>query len=162
MGAADYYLKVGDIKGESEKKLNPEWIEIESFSFGAVQSGTSSHGSGAGAGKVSFQDFHFTMKMGKATPQLLLQCAIGKHIPKATLEARKAGGKQECFLKVDFSDVLISSYQTGGSGHSDIVPTDQISLNFSKIEFDYFAQKKDGTVTSVGKVGYDIKKNAKV
>ena len=39
---------------------------------------------------------------------------------------------------------------------------DQISLNFSKIEFEYKAQKADGSLDSPVKAGYDVKQNVKV
>jgi type VI secretion system secreted protein Hcp len=52
-----------------------------------------------------------------------------------------------------------SSYQTDGSGHSDVVPTDQISINFSKIEIEYKPQKPDGTLDGPVKVGYNLKEN---
>jgi len=48
-----------------------------------------------GAGKVSFNDFHFVMKVNKSTPDLFIDCCIGKHIPSALLTCRKAAGKQE-------------------------------------------------------------------
>ena len=35
-------------------------------------------------------------------------------------------------MKVTMSDVLVSSFQTGGSAGGDVVPTDQISLNFAE------------------------------
>ena len=44
--------------------LTPEQAEAAEggFSWGATQLGTTSHGTGAGAGKVSMQDFHFVMR----------------------------------------------------------------------------------------------------
>jgi type VI secretion system secreted protein Hcp len=42
------------------------------------------------------------------------------------------------------------------------LPTDQISLNFAKIETEYKAQKSDGSLDSAVKAGYDLKKNLKV
>src|SRR5919107_4929280 len=141
--AVDMFLKITDVKGESKDKTHKEEIEIESFSWGATQQGASSHGSGAGAGKVSMQDFHFVMRNNAASPTLFLFCANGKHLKEAKLTCRKAGGKQENFLVVTMSDVLISSYQTGGSGAGE-VPMDQISLNYSKIAIEYFAQDTKG------------------
>ncbi len=162
MAAVDYFLNLDGIKGESQDAKHKDTIEIESFSWGATQSGTFAGGGGGGAGKVSFQDFHFVMKVNKASPLLMLHCANGKHIPKAVLICRKAGEKQQEFLKVTLSDLLVSSYQTGGSGHSDIVPTDQISLNFAKCEMSYQAQDAKGALTSPVKSGWDLKKNEKV
>jgi type VI secretion system secreted protein Hcp len=162
MAAVDYFLKIDGIEGESHDDKHKNEIDLESFSWGATQSGGHAYGGGGGAGKVSMQDFHFVMKVNKASPKLFLHCATGQHIKSALLTCRKAGGKQEEFLKIKFSDLLVSSYQTGGSGGSDIVPTEQISLNFSKIEFEYYTQKPDGGVVLGAKAGYDLKANKTV
>jgi type VI secretion system secreted protein Hcp len=162
MAAVDYFLKVEGIEGESTDKTHKNTIQVESFSWGETQTGSSSHGSGGGAGKVLMQDFHFVTKFSKASPSLFLACATGQHIKKAELFCRKAGGKQEEFLKVTLSDLIVSSYQTGGSGGADIIPMDQVSFNFSKVEMEYKPQKDDGSVAGPVKAGYDLKQNVKV
>jgi type VI secretion system secreted protein Hcp len=159
MAAVDYFLKLEGIEGESQDHKHKGSIEIESWSWGETQTGSHAYGGGGGAGKVSMQDFHFVMRVNKASPKLMLACASGEHIKKATLICRKAGKEQQEFLKITFTDLLVSSYQTGGSGSSDIVPTDQISLNFSKIEFEYKEQKPDGTLGGAIKAGWDLKAN---
>jgi len=156
--SVDMFLKITDVKGESKDKGHAGEIEIESFSWGATQLGASSHGTGAGAGKVSMNDFHFVMRNNSASPSLFLFCANGKHLKEAKLTCRKAGGTQQDFLKVTMSDVLISSYQTGGSQGGE-VPMDQISLNYSKIEVDYLAQDEKGITKSAGKKHWDMKTN---
>ena len=162
MAAVDYFLKIEGIEGESQDTKHSKEIQLESWSWGETQSGSHASGAGGGAGKVSMQDFHFVMSVNKASPKLMLACATGEHIKSAVLTCRKAGTDPQEFLKVSFSDLLVSSFQTGGSGHAEIVPTDQISLNFSKIEFEYKPQKPDGKLDSVVKAGYDLKKGAKV
>ncbi|MEO8026501.1 MAG: type VI secretion system tube protein Hcp [Bryobacteraceae bacterium] len=162
MAAVDYFLKIDGIDGESMDAKHKAEIDLESWSFGESNAGTHSGGGGGGAGKVSMQDFHFVMRMNKATPKLFLACATGEHIKKATLTCRKAGKEQQEYLKINFSDLLISSYQTGGSSHGDTVPTEQISFNFSKIEYEYKPQKADGTLDAAMKTGYDLKSNQKV
>jgi type VI secretion system secreted protein Hcp len=162
MAAVDYFLKVDGIEGESHDDKHKNEIDVESWSWGESQSGTHSGGGGGGAGKVVMQDFHFVMKCNKASAKLMLACATGSHIKSAVLTCRKAGDKQQDFYIIKMSDLLVSSFQTGGSGHSDIVPTDQISLNYSKIEFEYKMQKADGTLDSPVKAGYDLKLNKKV
>jgi type VI protein secretion system component Hcp len=42
----------------------------------------------------------------------------------------------DIFLKIKLTDILIPSYITDGTSNAD-VPTDQISLNFTKIDFLY-------------------------
>ncbi len=162
MAVVDYFLKLEGIDGESADHKHKGEIDLESWSWGEAQSGTHGSGGGGGAGKVQMQDFHFVMKHNKARPKLMLACASGEHIKKATLTCRKAGKEQQEFLKVTLSDLLVSSYQTGGSGHSDIVPTDQISVNYSKIEFEYKEQKADGTLGGATKAGWDVKANKTV
>jgi type VI secretion system secreted protein Hcp len=162
MAAVDYFLKIKGIDGEAQDKTHKGEIELESWSWGESNSGSHSGGSGGGSGKVAMQDFHFVMKVNKASPKLFLACATGEHIPEAILVCRKAGKDQQEFLKVKFSDLLISSFQTGGSAHGDVVPTDQISFNFSKIEFEYKEQKADGTLGGGIPAGYNLKLNAKV
>ena len=162
MAAVDYFLKIEGVPGESADSKHKGEIDIESFSWGVTQSGAHAAGGGGGAGKASFQDFHFVMKINKASPKLMLACANGEHIKKATLVCRKAGKEQQEFMTVVMSDLLISSFQTGGSGHGDILPTDQISLNFAKIEFEYKEQKPDGTLGGAVKSGYDLKANKAV
>lgn len=155
--AVDYFLKIDGMEGESQDRTHKNEIEIESFSWGAVQTGTASHGGGMGAGKVQMQDFTFTMDVNKASPKLMLACANGQHIPKAVLTCRKAGKEQQEYLKITFSDLLVSSYQTSGSG-PDAVPMDSISLNYTKIEWEYREQKPDGTLAGPIKSHYDLKK----
>ena len=161
MAAVDYFLKLKGVEGESTDDKHKNEIDVESWSWGQHQRGTHAGGGGGGAGKVSMQDFAFTMKINKATPKLMLMCATGEHIPDALLTCRKAGGKQQEYLLIKMTDLLVSSYQTGGAS-GDIVPLDAISLNFSKIEFEYKEQKKDGSLSGAIKAGYDLKLNKKV
>lgn len=162
MAAVDYFLKIDGVEGESQDSKHKNEIEVESWSWGETQTGTHAGGGGGGAGKVSMQDFHFVMRVNKATPKLMLSCASGQHIKTAVLTCRKAGGEQQEYLAIKMSDLLVSSYQTGGSRHADVVPNDQISMNFSKIEFEYKEQKPDGTLGSPVKAGWNVKESKKV
>jgi type VI secretion system secreted protein Hcp len=162
MAAVDYFLKIDGIEGESQDGKHKGEIDLLSWSWGETQTGTHAGGGGGGAGKVAMQDFHFVMNVNKATPKLILACASGEHIPKAVLTCRKAGKEQQEFLKYTFSDLLISSYQTGGAGAGDIVPTEQVSLNYTKMEVEYKEQKPDGSLGGAVKAGWDLKKNQKV
>ena len=132
-GGGKTFLKLDGIKGESTVKLHKGEIEISSFSFGVSNAGTAAHGSGGGAGKTSFQSFTITKKLDKSSPALFLDAASGKHIKFADVSfMRKAGGKQQDYLKIKLTDVLISSLQQGQSPHG--TPTESITFNFKKAE----------------------------
>ena len=161
MASVDYFLKLDGIEGESPDAKHKNEIQVESWSWGATQSGGHAYGGGGGAGKVSMQDFNFVMRVNKASPKLMLACANGEHIKKAVLTCRKAGKEQQEYLVVNFEDLLVSSFQTGGST-GDVIPMDQISLNFAKISYAYKEQKADGTLGGAVTVGYDLKQNKSV
>jgi type VI secretion system secreted protein Hcp len=157
--AVDYFLKIDGIPGESADDKHKAEIDVMSWSWGESQTGTMSVGGGGGAGKVNMQDFNFMMNVNKATPKLILACASGEHIKKAVLTCRKAGKTQQEFLLYTFSDILVASYQTSGSSE---VPTESVSLNYTKMEVEYKAQKPDGGLDGGIKAGWDLKANKTV
>jgi type VI secretion system secreted protein Hcp len=160
--SADYFLEIDGIKGESNDSKHKDKIQLMSWSWGESQSGSFATNAGGGAGKVNMQDFSFAMTMNKASPEIMLACATGKHIKKGQLICRKAGEKQQEYLKIHFTDLLISSYQTGGAGGGDELPVESISFNFATIKFEYAPQKADGTLDTPVIRGYDVKQNKTV
>lgn len=159
--SVNYLLKIegAQIKGESKVVGYEDYMEIESFSWGAAQTGTFSYGSGGGGGKVSMQDFHFAMKSNKASPKLMEAAANGTAVATATFISLKAGGKSPVIaIKVVMSDLLVSSYTTGGQSGTDDIPSDQISLNFAKIAFTYTPQNNDGSSGASVEGTWDQKK----
>jgi type VI secretion system secreted protein Hcp len=152
----DAFLMIDGIPGESTDSMHPGTIEIDSWSWGETQTGTSG-GGGGGTGKVSMQDIHFvTKKIDKSSPKLLLFTANGEHIKDATLFVRKAGGSFD-YLQIKLNDVLVSSYQTGGS--SDIIPTESFSLNFAKFQYTYTGTDDNVKVIPPITTGWDVLAN---
>jgi len=144
--AVDMFLQLDGIKGESKDDKYLDMIDVESFSWGASNTGAS--GGGGGGGKVIMQDVHFVAKMSKASPKLFLACATGQHINEAVLHARKtdAAGRQHEYLTVTLKDVMVTTYQTGGSSaDSDDRPTEEVAFYYNRIIFVHIAD--DGTQT---------------
>jgi type VI secretion system secreted protein Hcp len=156
--AVDYFLKIDGVSGESGDAKHKGEIQLESFSWGETNLGGGGPGGGGGAGKVQMQDLVVTMVVSKASPKLMLSCATGKHHKEAVLTARRTGKAQQEFLVFKFKDVVVTSYQTGGSAQAD-VPVDQASLGFSTIQLEYRPQKADGSLDTPVKAGWDLKQN---
>jgi type VI secretion system secreted protein Hcp len=112
--------------------------EIIDWGFTSQSASTHGAGGGGGAGKTQLGDLHVIKTQDASSPKLMLACATGKHYPKAVLYIRKAGESES--LTITLTDVLISSYQSGG--HGDQKPLESLSLNFTKIEFQYTKQGK--------------------
>ena len=161
MATIDYFLKLDGISGESKDSKHKGEIEVLSFSFGETQSRPSGTGGGAGAGKVKMSDFSFTARTTKASPQLFLSCAQGKHLKEAILTVRKAGGSQQEYLIIKLNDVLVSAYALG-SAEGESEPHDAFSLNFIKLSYDYKPQKADGSLDAPVHAGWDLTKNVKI
>jgi type VI secretion system secreted protein Hcp len=156
--AVDYFLKIDGVPGESTDNKHKNEIDVVAFSWGATNQPGLAYGGGGGAGKAQIQDFHFTMRVNKASPKLLLACIKGQHLKMATLTARKTGKAQQEYLIYKFTEVTVSSYQTGGSS-GDVIPMDSISLAFSKFEVEYKPEKADGSLDQAIKAGWDLKQN---
>lgn len=152
--ASEYFLKIDGINGDSRDNKHQDEIDVLSWSWGEAQTGTRAFGGGGGAGKVAVQDFQFTAGVGRQSPLLLRACARGDAIKQAVLTAWQSAGKQQeaNYLTFTFSDVLISSYQTGASG--DATPVDAVSLNFGRIDME-IKPTSGGSI----KAGWDLKQN---
>ena len=159
MSQADYFLKVEGAPGESQDSKHSAEIELLSFGFGCSQVGSPDYGGGLGAGKVKMSPFSFTMKCNKAGPKLFMFCATGTHVKSAVLCCRKAGKDQQDFLVVKFTDCIVSSYSEDGTGGQDPIPVQSISLNFSKIEYEYKEQNADGSLGGGIPAHFDLKTN---
>jgi type VI secretion system secreted protein Hcp len=153
--AFDCFLKIDGIDGESQDDRHAREIDVLSFSWGESNAGAAAHGGGGGAGKVSMQDFHFTMRLNRASPLLARACATGQHIKSAVLTCRKPGAAAtlsarttaaqapggvdvvpvdapaavagDGFIKFTLTDLLVSSYKTSVGPEPHLTPgsTDQ-------------------------------------
>lgn len=157
--AVDVFLKIDGIEGESKDSKHPNEIEVQSWSWGVSQMGTMAANQGGGAGKANFQDLHWTHAVDKASHKLMLACATGQHIPSASLVVRKAGGDQQDYILIKLTDILVSSVNTSAASE---VPTEQVSFNYAKVEFEYKTQDEKGKLGAANKFGYSLKENKKV
>lgn len=160
--AVDMFLEINTIKGETTDKemSKKDAIDILAWSWGLSNSGTTHMGGGGGSGKANFQDISCTKYIDVASHALLLACATGEHFPTAVLTVRKAGKTQQKYVNITMEEVMVTSVSTGGSGGEDRL-TENLSLNFAKVKFEYFQQDEKGVVSSTAKaMTYDIAGNA--
>jgi len=156
--AFDCLLKIDGVDGESKIDGHEDEIDVLAWSWGMAQSGTTHTGGGGGAGKVSVQDISLTKYIDKATPELMRACCNGDHFDEAILIVRKAGKDPIDYLKITMNQVIVTSVSTGGSGGEDRL-TENVSLNFAKMETAYTPQKEDGTGDAEITMNWNIEKN---
>jgi len=156
------FLKVSNAPGTCTESKHKEWIEIDSYSFGGNQQTSQAHGGGAGAGRVSFQDFHFTATAGKESPVMFGFMCSGKHIDKVELHEQKAGGEAAInFVEITLEDCFMTGYSMSDSrGASE--PQASYSINFAKAKFVYKGQTDKGGSAAGAESGWNAKDNVKM
>jgi type VI secretion system secreted protein Hcp len=108
------------------------------------------------------QDFRFAMRINKASPKLFLACASNARIRNAILTVRRSDTNPVEFLKWTLSDVTVASYQTDNNASAAEPQLDQLTLRFAKIEVEYSAMKRDGSLDAPIKPDWDVLANRPV
>ena len=151
--AVDAFLKLGDLKGESQVEGFEEQIQVLSWSWGMSQSGTTHTGTGGGAGKVNVQDMAVTHYVDTASPNIIMACCSGKHFEEAVLTLRKAGEDPLEYLSITMKDVIVTSVSAGGSDGEER-NAENFTLNFGKFKYSYQPQDNKGAKAG-GAIDYE-------
>lgn len=149
------------INGESTVAGHDKWITISSIQFG-VGRGISSVGGGGDreTSNPSFSEVTLSKSMDVASTELFMQATCGKSLGKAEIHFLQTGGadaKGQVYLKIELEETIVSSYSVSSGGER---PSESLSLNFTKISYQY--DKFDGgkVVTGTPKK-WDLEKNEK-
>jgi type VI secretion system secreted protein Hcp len=153
------FLKLDGILGESVDATHKDEIDLLSFAFGESVPVILGGGGGSAGGLPSFEDFHFTARVSRASPHLFISSVTGTHIKDAVVTVRKAGAAPHEFLEWKLTTVVVSSYNQAGAGE---VPLDEFSLSFGVVEMTYTPQKADGSPGTPISVGWNRTTNKKV
>ncbi|NOT07640.1 MAG: type VI secretion system tube protein Hcp [Gemmatimonadales bacterium] len=152
-------VKLPGIDGECTLKGYDKYVEAMSYSHGVAMSVTNTvTNSERTAGKPMVQDFTFTKQLDLASPVLNQKCCQGTILAEDTLVVvgRNDNGAVLPLITYTLSNVVVSSINVGGGGG---IPSETVSLNFTKIKWEYKAQKgsggQDGTAPGV----WDVAKN---
>lgn len=162
MAKGDMFLKLEGIEGESQDSKKTNQIEIDSFSLGGSNAGSFAAGQGGGTNRVNLQDMHFSKAIDKSSGNLFDALVTGKHITKAILTVRKAGGdEQKDYYTITMSPCLVSSYNVSGRNGAGL-PSESFTLNFDKIIVDYRTQDDKGTLGAASPKGWHVTHNKPV
>lgn len=150
--AVDYFLRIGDIKGESIEKGHKDWIDINSFSWNITNTGTTQYG----GGRATFAPFSWTQQLDKSVPPMFVGVASGKRYPRATLDVQDTAKSTGVFFQMEFDDVLLTQLNiTGSGGYPDVAA----AFEFSKITMTYRPTNLDGSLGAPIVGGWDMKSN---
>ena len=137
------------INGESTVAGHDKWITIESVQMGVGRGITSVGGGGdRETSNPSFSEVTMAKTMDVASTELFMQATCGKSLGKAEIHFIQTGGtaaKGQTYLKIELDEAIVSSYSMNSGGER---PTENFSLNFTKISYQY--DKYDGATVVTG------------
>lgn len=158
--AQDIFLCAAELEGESLDVRYPGCMDVLAWSWGASNSGNTH--TGGGAGVVSVQDLSVVKYIDKASPDIMLFTANGINFPKLELLLHTPCAEckiDEPYYSVTMENVIVSSFAVGGSAGEDRL-TENVTFNFSKVEWCYSPQNPDGSQGPKECKNWDIQANA--
>jgi type VI protein secretion system component Hcp len=125
-----YFLKIGDLKGDSTVKGFEGWFSVDGYDIGVRNTASLSTG-GAGAGKAEFSPLTVDIHSLAGLASLFGDVAAGRHLKSVELVGAQTIKDQSLKVyDVKLSDVLVSSFENDPSSNG--VET-ALSFNFGKI-----------------------------
>jgi type VI secretion system secreted protein Hcp len=140
--SSDYFLKIDGIRGESTDATHLNEIEIASYAW-AINA-TSLKDCVKPAQVPVFGGVSFVKSLDLASPRLATALTTGQHLTSAVLTARRSGVDPLEYLKITFTDVVVTGYSMSATAAT--FPQDSFSLSFAKIRLDYSRQRPNGTL----------------
>jgi type VI secretion system secreted protein Hcp len=136
-GSYNIFIQITGIEGESTDDAHEDWIEVLSYSHSVSQPASGLATGSRTSGRVEHQDFTITKELDKASPKLALYCCNGTHIEEVTIELCYADGDKAKFMEYALTDVIVTSVIPSGYAGIEDRPTEQVSLNYGRIQWTY-------------------------
>lgn len=140
---------------------NAAAVELRQFSLAAENPATiGSATSGAGAGKLMFNELFIEKSVDMLSRSLFTMAAKGAHFTKLQLYVRRAGTTgSKPYLTYSFGTVFVSKIDwTTSSGDEE--PLERVTFVYGAMALIYSPQKPDGTLGTAVKTGWSVVTNS--
>ena len=160
VAAADMFIKFDGVDGESADANHDKWIDVLSIDWGATggQPGAAAGGPprraasprrAAGAARMEVRVLRVTKTFDKSSVKLMEACANGTQLPNMIVELTTSEAGRTPYIRYELTNVVVSSYSLFATGD---VPTEQVTLSFAEVKWDYIEQGQRGKVETAWKV----------
>lgn len=142
------FLKIDGVPGEATDSKHKDWIIIQSMSspiYRSIPEGAKD--SQRSRGDTTLGDIVVVRELDKSSVKLQEACANGTYYKSVEIHlTSQVGNAQEPYLKYVLSDVIVSSYSFHGNASGDPLPSEEVTLSYSKVEWTYVViDPKDGS-----------------
>ena len=152
------YIKYGDIKGDVSAeghKGADGWVEINSFQFG-IGRGISSPTGGEDdreSSAPSVSEIVVTKPMDKSSYRWMEESLWGEGVDVQVDFCKTDKDKLEVYASYKLENCMVSGYSVSSGGDR---PSESISLNFTKILYEFHEMKAKNDKGESPKAGWDI------
>jgi type VI secretion system secreted protein Hcp len=150
------YMKIDGINGDVDEAGHKDWIEVNSFQWGVGRGigSAKSSPSDRESSEASVSEVVVSKTSDEASTNLLRAALWGKG-KKTTVHFTRTGDdkSQIAYIEYILENVLISGYSVSSGGDR---PTESLSLNFTKFEFQNLDSKATGEDDQPDRVNYDL------
>jgi type VI secretion system secreted protein Hcp len=153
-------MKITGIPGESKTKDHIAEIELMSFSHNVAMPMTGDpSNTKRTSGTAHVSEVVISKLLDVSSPTLNQRCCEGKDIGEVTITVyQNDQGAVIPLLTYTLTNTLISSVSiSGGTGG---VPAETVALNFTKLKWDYKAQKSEGAQEGTASALWDLAANS--
>jgi len=150
------YIKFDGIEGEAQDKDHKGWSDLASFNQALHKPGAGT-GATRRRGDVILEDIALVKELDKASPKLAESVCKGKVFPKVEIHvtASYTDSGRVTYYAYELTNVQVVSYNISGSGQSEDVPVEDVSLNFEEIKVTY--TEHDNAGKTKGNIEYSWK-----
>jgi type VI secretion system secreted protein Hcp len=152
---AGMFIRFDGVDGEAQNKDHIGWCNALSFSQGQSLPDGGVVGPTRQRGNVVFEDIVVIKELDKASPKLAEAVCKGNVFPRVEihLTTTYTDAGNVTYYTYELKNVLIVDYRIGGSGYSEHIPTEELSLSFEEIKVTYTEIDERGR--SKGNVEYE-------
>lgn len=150
------YMKFDGIDGDVTTKGFEKWIDLSSMQFGVGRAITMTTGKAANRahGAPSFSEITVSREFDMSSTGLLQSVVSGTDGKKVTIAIVETNGAElKKYVEYELEDTMVSSYSVSSGGG---VPSESVSLSYTKITMSYTASDKTGKQSKVPRVTYDL------
>ncbi len=158
------YIKYGDIKGDvtaEGHKGTDGWVEVNSFQFGIGRGISSPTGGGSDreSSAPSVSEIVVTKPMDKSSYRWMEESLWGEGVAVQIDFCKTDKDKLEVYASYKLENCMVSGYSVSSGGDR---PSESLSLNFTKILYEFHEMKSKNEKGDSPKAGWDIAEAKKV
>ena len=133
------FAKFGDVKGASTDGGHKDWSLCQSISAPISRSiPAGARDQQRARGETTLGDMVIVRELDKASVKLAEACATGTFFAEVDIDLTSTiKGKSEPYLKYKLKNVIITSYSFHGTNSGDPIPSEEVTLGYTDIEWTY-------------------------